>query len=179
MNTKKNLLTILITSILLLTLVSCGGNSAPVSNPPEEEQANNSADLPVEDNTMTEEEPVAEPTPEEVEPQPEEEPTAEPTEEQVESAATVSFSADVLPILESRCVNCHGGDRIEGDFLLRSYDELMAGGESGAVVIPGDVDSSYLAELLIEQKMPKRGPKLTPIQTETILNWITQGAQNN
>jgi hypothetical protein len=175
MNSNNNLLTLFVTLTLLLTLVACGGNSAPISDPPAEDQDNNSTNMPVEENATTEEETVAEPTPEEVEPQPEE----QPTEVQAQSTEAVSFSADVLPILESRCVNCHGGDRIEGEFLLRSYDELMAGGESGAVVIPGDADSSYLAELLIEQKMPKRGPKLTPPQTETIINWINQGAENN
>jgi hypothetical protein len=55
----------------------------------------------------------------------------------------------------------------------------MAGSENGAVIVPGDVENSLLAELIIEQEMPKKGPKLNPVQTQTILNWIAQGAQNN
>jgi len=55
----------------------------------------------------------------------------------------------------------------------------MAGSENGAVVIPGDADNSLLAEQVVSQEMPKRGPKLTPPQVQTILDWINQGALDN
>ncbi|HET9906968.1 MAG TPA: hypothetical protein VFQ23_10010, partial [Anaerolineales bacterium] len=32
--------------------------------------------------------------------------------------ATVSFANDVLPIIQSRCINCHGGDRTEEGLVL-------------------------------------------------------------
>ena len=95
------------------------------------------------------------------------------------AAATVSFASDVLPILESRCINCHGGDRIEEGLNLKTYSDLLAGSENGAVVIPNNADHSKLAELILNQKMPKRGPKLTPPQVQVIIDWINQGALNN
>jgi hypothetical protein len=40
--------------------------------------------------------------------------------------------------LESRCLNCHGGERVEEGLVMRSYADLMAGSDNGPVVVPGD-----------------------------------------
>ena len=95
------------------------------------------------------------------------------------SSATVSFANDVLPILESRCVNCHGGERTERGLSLRSYEDVMAGSENGAVIAPGDAANSLLVELVTNQQMPRRGPKLTPPQVQTITDWVAAGAPDN
>jgi hypothetical protein len=105
-------------------------------------------------------------------------PTVPPTSGSAQTA-TISFSTDVFPILQSRCVNCHGGDRIEEGLIMKSFADIMAGSENGPIVTPGDAGNSLMAELLISQKMPKRGPKLTPPQTQTIIDWINQGALDN
>jgi mono/diheme cytochrome c family protein len=91
----------------------------------------------------------------------------------------VSFANDVLPILESRCLTCHGGDRIEGGLVVSSYADLMAGGKDGAVVIPGDAAGSLLYDLTASGKMPKRGANLTPVQLAVIEAWINAGALDN
>lgn len=93
--------------------------------------------------------------------------------------ATVSFAADILPIFQSRCLNCHGGDKTEEDLSLKTYTEAMVGSEDGAVIVPGDSANSLLVEMVSTQKMPKRGPKLTPPQVQLIIDWINQGALNN
>lgn len=93
--------------------------------------------------------------------------------------ATVSFANDVLPLLESRCRNCHGGNKTEEGLILLSYADVMEGSDNGPVVNPGHADNSLLVELLIEQKMPKRGPKLTSPQIRLIIDWINQGALEN
>ena len=108
-----------------------------------------------------------------------EEPSPTETKVEVEPATTVSFSADVLPIMESRCVNCHGGERVEDDLYLRSYDEIMAGSRNGSVIIPGNPEDSLLVEVVVTQEMPKRGPKLTPIQVQLLSDWVAAGAPNN
>lgn len=105
---------------------------------------------------------------------PAEQPTAAPA-----ASTGVSFANDVLPILNSRCLNCHGGDRIEEGLLVGSYGELMAGSANGPVIVPGDAAGSLLVELVENQKMPKRGPKLTPPQVQLIVDWVNQGALNN
>ncbi len=105
-------------------------------------------------------------------------PTTPPTESSNQTA-TVSFANDILPILDSRCKNCHGGQRLEEGLNLTTYAHLMAGSENGSVVAPGDADNSLLAEQVVSQEMPKRGPKLTPPQVQLIIDWINQGALDN
>ncbi len=94
-------------------------------------------------------------------------------------AAPVSFANDILPIFESRCIKCHGGDQTKEGLDLKTYDSLMAGSENGPVVTAGSADDSYLAKQIIEGEMPKRGPKLTPNEIQLVIDWINQGAQNN
>ena len=106
-------------------------------------------------------------------------PTDAPATEPVLQGVTVSFAKDILPILESRCMNCHGGQRTEEGLVMLTYADLMAGSDNGPVVTPGDAANSLLAELVSTQKMPKRGPKLTPPQVQVIIDWINQGALDN
>jgi hypothetical protein len=93
--------------------------------------------------------------------------------------ATVSFANDVLPIIESRCIGCHGGDRTEEGLDLKTHASIMAGSENGLVIVPGDAENSLLVELVATQEMPKRGPKLTPPQVQIITDWVNQGALDN
>ena len=102
-----------------------------------------------------------------------------PTAGTTASGATVSFANDILPLLDSRCVNCHGGQKTEKELNLTSYEGVMAGSEDGPAVIPGDAANSPMAEMVVNGKMPKRGPKLTPDQVQLIVDWINQGALNN
>lgn len=91
----------------------------------------------------------------------------------------VSFAADILPMLEKSCANCHGGNRTEKGLNVTSYAALMNGSDKGPVVVAGDSANSSLATLVANGKMPKRGAKLTPEQVELIIAWINAGALNN
>ena len=93
--------------------------------------------------------------------------------------ATVSFTNDIMPIIQSRCINCHGGDRTEEGLDLSTYASLIAGSDNGAVITQGDAANSLLVELVAAHKMPKRGPKLTPPQIQLITDWVNQGALDN
>jgi mono/diheme cytochrome c family protein len=95
------------------------------------------------------------------------------------STAAISFTKDIVPILDNKCVNCHGADRIEEGLKLQTYNDVFAGSKNGAVVVPGDAPNSLLAELVANHKMPKRGAKLTDPQVQLIIDWINQGALNN
>jgi len=110
---------------------------------------------------------------------PTEAPAEDPTAEPVAPAGGVSFANDILPILQSRCLNCHGGDRVEEGLIVKSYTDIMAGSDNGPVLIPGDANGSLLVELVVNKEMPKRGPKLTPPQVQLIVDWINQGALDN
>ena len=102
-----------------------------------------------------------------------------PTAGSAVAGASVSFANDILPLLESRCINCHGGERTQEGLDMKTHAAIMAGSKNGPVVAPGDAANSTMAQLVLEGKMPKRGPKLTPDQVQLIVDWINQGAQDN
>ena len=93
--------------------------------------------------------------------------------------AQVSFANDVRPILESRCSNCHMGEFTSAELHMDTYESLMAGSENGPVIVPGDPNASLLVEKISKGEMPERGPRLTPVQIQVIVDWIQGGAQNN
>lgn len=97
----------------------------------------------------------------------------------VKQAGAVSFSKDVLPIFQSVCVKCHGGENTNVSLVLKSYADVMAGSENGPVVDPGNSGNSLLIELITNGKMPKKGPKLLPGQIRVITQWVDAGAPNN
>lgn len=94
--------------------------------------------------------------------------------------SNVSFSNDVLPIFEQHCFKCHGEiDNPEEGLQLTSRKKVMAGSLNGGVVSPGNPDESYLVEMIVKGKMPKKGEPLTQTEIDVIVAWIEQGALDN
>jgi hypothetical protein len=161
----------IIVSIMVLGLLAaCGAQptEAPASTPPPTEEIATATEAPTQAPTATE--------------APTEAPATEPaaaTEPAVAQGATVSFSNDILPIFESRCIGCHGGERTQEGLDLKTHASLVAGSNNGLILTPGDAANSLLVELVAAQKMPKRGPKLTPPQVQLITDWVNQGAADN
>lgn len=93
---------------------------------------------------------------------------------------TVSYSADIQPIFNSRCVGCHVG-AIQGGLRLDNYSFLLLGGNSGPVVVPFEPDSSILVQRIegILPRMPLVGDPLTQEQIDLIRQWIVEGAEDN
>jgi mono/diheme cytochrome c family protein len=164
---KNKTLLVIVSLICGLVLVACGGAATPESAAPAAPQDT------VQPAPATE---VVSPTEVPQQDPPTEAPTEAPA---VESAASVSFAIDVMPIFQSRCFNCHGGERVNEGLRMGSYDEILAGSDNGPIIVPGDAASSLLVELVTNQKMPKRGPKLTPPQVQLITDWVNSGALNN
>lgn len=104
-------------------------------------------------------------------------PPPEPAAESAESS--VSFAADVLPIFESRCLKCHGGEKTEEGLKLTGHAEIMAGSWNGSVVEPGNVEDSYLVEQIVSGEMPKKEPRLLPSEIRAITEWVAAGAPDN
>lgn len=173
MLTRKNILILTFSLVAGLVLAGCGTQAAPEPAAAQAPVTQPALELPPQE-APTE---TAELPPTEV---PAESPAEAPSEAPAEApAATVSFANDVMPIIQSRCVNCHGGDRIEESLLMTTYANIMAGSENGPIIVPGDPVNSLLVELITNQKMPKRGPKLTPPQVQIITEWVAAGAPNN
>lgn len=112
--------------------------------------------------------------------------TSAPAEEAASSAvveapasANVSFTGDILPIIQNRCVDCHGGRQKKEALDMKTYESLMAGSRSGPVLVPGDANASLLVELIVKGDMPNRGEPVTPAELQLIMDWVNQGALNN
>src|SRR5262249_40302028 len=61
---------------------------------------------------------------------------------------TVEYGKQVKPILTRSCVECHNGKKAKGDLRLDSAAELLKGGKSGQVIVPGQADKSLLIQAL-------------------------------
>jgi hypothetical protein len=95
--------------------------------------------------------------------------------------AAVDFLRDVRPILDRSCVRCHGADRQRGGLRLDSSAGLSAGGDSGALLVPGDSSKSRLYRAITGTHgvavMPPGGARLLPTRIDRIRAWIDQGAK--
>jgi mono/diheme cytochrome c family protein len=100
--------------------------------------------------------------------------------EQSASRLTVDFARDVRPIFERNCFGCHGAERAMSQLRLDVKRLAMGGGQSGAVVIPGDSKASLLMRRVLglggEQQMPLGKEPLKPEQIEILRRWIDEGA---
>ncbi len=96
------------------------------------------------------------------------------------AARDVTFTADVLPILEARCYECHGDDRRKGGLNLDSRDMLLRGGKTGPVILEGDSAGSILIHrvggVTNDRPMPPANkPQLTAEEVGVLRAWIDQG----
>ncbi len=91
-------------------------------------------------------------------------------------AAPVDFDKDVAPLLAARCLECHNATDKKGKLDLTSSRATMLGGESGAVIVPGDVEKSLLWENVRDDEMPPKKP-LTAAEKAMVKAWIAGGAK--
>lgn len=98
------------------------------------------------------------------------------------TAAAREFAVTILPLLEQKCLGCHGGDPtdIKGEYRVDSRAHLLAGGESGdAAVIPGMPEQGSLLGALRWDSLempPKENDRLTSEQIDAVSRWIAAGA---
>ena len=97
------------------------------------------------------------------------------------AARTIDFAREVQPILERRCLACHGAKVQRSGYRLEKRDSALRGGETGeAAIVPGKSDSSPLvlrvAGLGSEKPMPPRGERLSAEEIGVLRAWIDQGA---
>ncbi len=91
-------------------------------------------------------------------------------------AAELDFSHEVAPLLKQHCAKCHTGAAKKGGFSLNTRETLMAGGESGAVVVSGKSgQSDFIKRILSDDKdlrMPPEGPRLPPEAIAKLKAWV-------
>lgn len=94
----------------------------------------------------------------------------------------VDFSADVKPILNKKCITCHGGVRAKAGFSVLFREEALANTESGKpAIIPGDPEGSEMIRRISshdpEERMPYKHEPLTQEEISILTRWIRQGAK--
>lgn len=95
------------------------------------------------------------------------------------AAQPVDFVKDIQPILEKKCVQCHGRGHDKGGFRLETRELLLGKSDNGKSVLPGNSANSFLIHMVAgldpEEIMPKKGARLTTNQVAILRAWIDQG----
>jgi uncharacterized membrane protein len=87
----------------------------------------------------------------------------------------------VEPVLEQKCVRCHGSKKQKGKLRLDQYELILVGGKSGSTIAPGNAGESEMYKRLLlpaddKKRMPPRGkPQLTDDEKSLIRWWIEEG----
>jgi hypothetical protein len=83
------------------------------------------------------------------------------------------------PLLESRCIACHGPDTQEGDLRLDTRAAALKGGKHGPALKPGEPKSSLLLQAALHERKELAMPpkeKLTAAELAAMERWIRDGA---
>jgi mono/diheme cytochrome c family protein len=86
----------------------------------------------------------------------------------------VSYSKQIVPILQNNCYACHGSGNTAGSggIDLSTYTALKGWANNGYLVGNVTHASGYVG-------MPYGLPKLPSCEVNTIVAWVNQGAPNN
>ena len=116
------------------------------------------------------------------EPAPAQPAPSEPAPAPAPAAPRIDFTAQVLPILQARCIECHGAAKVRGKLRLDTREQVFdPARRSQWVIEPGRPQTSELMRRVTlpeddDDRMPNRGQPLEPAQIETLRAWIEQGA---
>ena len=87
------------------------------------------------------------------------------------------FEKEILPILNARCVQCHGQGKPMAGLDLRTASSLLNGGASGPVVAEGLSEKSLLIRKVASHSMPPpgAGQPLSEAEIRVLREWIDRG----
>ncbi|HNT21277.1 MAG TPA: DUF1553 domain-containing protein [Saprospiraceae bacterium] len=98
-----------------------------------------------------------------------------------DTALLGALNIKVRAIWTNRCFQCHSSEKRKGMLALDTYEAVLAGGEEGPVLVPGNASKSEMIRRLKlprsnREAMPKKGQALSPEQVKAIETWIDFGA---
>jgi hypothetical protein len=98
------------------------------------------------------------------------------------SEKQIDFNADVKPILNKKCITCHGGVKQQGGFSVLFREEALGVTKSGKpAIIPGHPEESEFIKRLKyddpEERMPYKHPALDAGEIDILSTWVKQGAK--
>ena len=102
-------------------------------------------------------------------------PSAAPTPTPGEGIAADSWDGTYSAMFKNRCGTCHGTTSV-GGLSLATYEDALAGGNSGPGIVPGDPDGSWVVKIQQEGGHPGQ---LTEAELQQVIEWIQAGAPEN
>jgi len=86
--------------------------------------------------------------------------------------SNVTYTDDVLPVMEQNCYVCHAANVNQGGITLEGYDALKVYVDNGRLLGAINHDSGF-------SPMPQNAPKLPDCAISKIQAWVDDGAPNN
>lgn len=86
--------------------------------------------------------------------------------------SNVTFSSNVLPIIQDNCYACHSQAAGQGGIILEGYANIVIRATNGSLVGAISHAGGY-------SPMPKNGQKLAECDIKRIQTWINAGALDN
>lgn len=89
----------------------------------------------------------------------------------------------VAPVLDAKCVGCHGEKKPKGKLRVDSLEAILKGGKEGTAVVAGKIDESPLIQRVYlpldddEHMPPEDEEQLTEQETALLAFWIASGAK--
>ena len=92
----------------------------------------------------------------------------------------VSFVRDIAPTIVNLCIGCHNANAPRSGLSLVTFEGMMKGGDSGRVVLPGNLEGSRLWALVgagEQPRMPQGQARITRKFHADLRVWIEEGAK--
>jgi len=107
-----------------------------------------------------------------VTPTPRPSPTPPPTLAPGAEVGAMTWDGYFSGLFRNRCSTCHGVTKV-GGLSLSTYQDALAGGNSGPAIVPGDPDTSVLVQM---QSAGNHPGQLTIDELDQVIAWIKAGA---
>ena len=86
--------------------------------------------------------------------------------------ANMSYTDDIVPILQGNCLSCHNSMSEQGGVNLQDYENVLIYVEDGSLIGSVNHDEGY-------EPMPQTGSKISNCSIAKLEAWVEQGAINN
>src|SRR4029079_461727 len=98
------------------------------------------------------------------------------------SSEKIDYNTQVKPILNKKCITCHGGVKAKSNFSLLFREDALKPAKSGKYpIVPGYPGKSEMIRRITnndpDERMPYKHDPLTKEEISILKKWIKQGAE--
>ena len=92
-----------------------------------------------------------------------------------------SYQRDIVPILRTACIGCHGNTQPAAGFSVASYEDLFKAGKKGPQLVAGKAAQSRLVRLVSGTEQPRMPPGagLKSADADLSRRWVDAGAKRD